>query len=510
MLLKLIPLIPVLPLLATLWIAISYAFGPNRGEVGEKMTSRIALMASGLSLLIILAIDIMSLRYGATPGQVVLGQWLAVGEYQVNISFTLDALGLMMTTLVALIAFLTLRFSVNYMHREAGFQRFFMVMSLFTAAMLLIVSAGNALLMFIGWELAGVSSYLLIAYVFERPTATTNATRAFVTNRIGDAGFILALFLAISGLGGVEWPTLLGANISAGGEMESLGAAMLAGAFLIAALAKSAQFPFAAWIGRALEGPTPSSAIFYGSLMVHAGVYLLIRLQPLFEQVPALSPLLVIFGLISVLYGWLGAQVQSDVKSGLMFATTAQVGLMFIECGLGWYELATWHLMAHASWRALQFLSSPSMLQLVEHPARPVPGWLRRRHWLYNATLQRFWLDELSDSLLVRPTHELAREVERFDATVVNRMVGHEGSGSVTVAESKGGIGTGRGLVGRGMEWLASRMEWLEENLILRSGGEGLIGLIARIGKQAQLIEKLLEQPRYLWLMIMATFVVIF
>jgi NADH:ubiquinone oxidoreductase subunit 5 (subunit L)/multisubunit Na+/H+ antiporter MnhA subunit len=504
-LLELVPLIPLLPLLAALWIAIGYLFGDNRGEAGEKMTSRVALFASGFSLLLIFAIDVVSLNYGMAPGQVVLGEWLAVGDYQVNISFTLDKLGLMMTTLVALIAFLTLRFSVNYMHREAGFQRFFMVMSLFTAAMLLIVSAGNALLMFIGWELAGVSSYLLIAYVFERPTATANATRAFVTNRIGDAGFILALFLAISWFGGVEWPTLLAGSA----ELGSLGAALLAGAFLIAALAKSAQFPFVPWIGRALEGPTPSSAIFYGSLMVHAGVYLLIRLEPLLTQVPALAPLIIILGGLSVLYGWLGSQVQTDVKSGLMFATTAQVGLMFIEIGLGWYELASWHLMAHASWRALQFLSAPSMLMLVEEAAKPVPAWLRKRRWLYNAALQRFWLDDVSDGLLLRPTESLAREVERFDATVVNRMVGHDSSGVVSSAESKGGIGTARGLLGRGMEWLATNLEWLEENLILRGGGEGLMGLIARIGKQAQLIEKLLEQPRYLWLMIMATLVVV-
>ncbi len=508
-LLELIPLVPALPLLAALWIAIGYVVGANRGEAGEKMTSHITLMASGLSLLIILAIDVMSLHYGAAPGQVVLGQWLAVGDYQINISFTLDTLGLAMTTLVALIAFLTLRFSVNYMHREEGFQRFFMVMSLFSAAMLLIVSAGNALLMFIGWELAGVSSYLLIAYVFERPTATANATRAFVTNRIGDAAFILALFLAINWFGGVEWPTLLDASGSAGGGLESLSAGLLATAFLIAALAKSAQFPFAPWIGRALEGPTPSSAIFYGSLMVHAGVYLLIRLQPLFEQVPMLTPLLVLLGLISVLYGWLGAQVQSDVKSGLMFATTAQVGLMFIECGLGWYELASWHLMAHASWRALQFLSAPSIFMLVEQTAKPVPDWLRRRHWLYHATLQRFWLDDLSDGLLVRPSHELAREVERFDTAVINRMVGHDSSGLIAAADSKGQIGTARGVAGHTMEWLATRLEWLENNLILRLGGEGLLGLISRIGKKAQLIETLLEQPRYLWLMIMATFVVI-
>jgi len=495
--LKLIPLIPLLPLLAALWIAIGYAFGGNRGEVGERQTSHLALFASGMSLLIILAVDVMALVDGTAPGQLLVGEWLAVGSFVLNISFTLDTLGLAMTTLVALIAFLTLRFSVNYMHREAGFQRFFMVMSLFSGAMLLIVSAGNAALMFIGWELAGVSSYLLIAYLFDRPTATASATRAFITNRVGDAAFILALFLTITWFGGVEWPDLLQGVT----RLDGLGAGLLAGAFLIAALAKSAQFPFAPWIGRALEGPTPSSAIFYGSLMVHAGVYLLLRLAPLLEQVPALSPLIIIIGLLSTLYGWLGAQVQSDVKSSLIFATTAQVGLMFITIGLGWYEVAALHLMAHASWRALQFLSAPSILVQSEKPPRAVAAWLRRQRWLYHASLQRFWLDDVSDALLLRPTESLAREVEHFDSAVVNRVVGH--------VQSHSEIGTGRGVAGRAMEWLAIRLEWLEENLILRSGGEGLIGLISRIGSQAQAIEKLLERPRYLWLMIMATLVVI-
>ncbi len=498
--LKLLPLIIALPLIAALCIAAGYAFGGKRGETAEKMTSRIALSASGLSLLLVIIIDLATLYHGRVPGQLVLGEWLAVGDYRMNISFTLDGLGLAVTSLVALIAFLTLRFSVNYMHREAGFQRFFMVMSLFTAAMLLIVSAGNALIMFIGWELAGVSSYLLIAYVFERPTATANATRAFVTNRIGDAGFILAMFLAFSWFGSVEWPTLLQSGVVLG----SLQADLLAGAFLLAALAKSAQFPFTPWVGRALEGPTPSSAIFYGSLMIHAGVYLLLRLEPLLQQVPILSPLLLTLGALSALYGWLGSQVQSDAKSGLMFATTAQVGLMFIEIGLGWYALASWHLLAHAAWRALQFLSAPSVLVLVESQAKPVAGWLRRRHWLYNAALQRFWLDEVSDGLLLRPTRSLAHEVQRFDSTVLNRIAGHTDSHTRC-----SDIGTGLGAAGRSMEWLARRLEWLEENLILHSGGEGLLALITRIGHYAQQAERLLERPRYLWLMIMATFVVI-
>ena len=164
---KLVWLIPLLPLLAATAIGIGYITGLNRGEAGERQTRRIAVGAGLLSLLLVLLIDGYALLEGA-PEQLGFGTWLHSGEYTIRLSFTLDALGLSMTTLVALLSVLTLRFSVNYMHREAGYQRFFMTLSLFMAAMLLIVMAGNALLAFVGWELAGVSSYLLINYAFDR------------------------------------------------------------------------------------------------------------------------------------------------------------------------------------------------------------------------------------------------------------------------------------------------------------------------------------------------------
>jgi NADH:ubiquinone oxidoreductase subunit 2 (subunit N) len=511
-------LIPLLPILAATWIGVGYLFGFNRGEAGERQTAQAALAAAGLALLLILAIDILAVINGV-PGQLRFGQWLVSGEYQVWISFTLDALGLAMTTLVAFISFLTIRFSVNYMHREAGFQRFFMILSLFTGAMLLVMMAGNALLVFIGWELAGVSSYLLIGYVFNRTTATENANRAFVTNRIGDAGFIMALFLSFTWTGGVEWSDIL----VGGFGLTSLSAGLLASGFLLAALAKSAQLPFVPWISRALEGPTPSSAIFYGSLMVHAGVYLVIRLESLFQQVPALMVLLFLIGLLTVLYGYFCGLVQTDIKSALMFSTTAQVGLMFMACGLGWFTLAAWHLALHAMFRAYQFLHAPALLQWVARPARPVPAWLQRRQWLFNASLQRFWLDNLADWLVIRPTDSLSRDLQHFDEQVVNRLVGLPGSagavsslaqwedrkrGYASLSE-EGGVGYGRGVLGSLMEHVAAGLQWFEEQLILKSGGEGLLKIIQRIGIELQQIEQLLSQPRYLWLIIMATFVII-
>lgn len=509
-------LIPLLPILAAALIGVTYVFAGNRGEVGEKLTSRIALGAAALTLLLQLAIDIQAWM-GTIPGQINMGTWLSSGDYRLEISFTLDTLGLVMSTLVALLSLLTIKFSINYMHREAGFQRFFMILSLFMGAMLLIVMGGSVAMVFIGWELAGVSSFLLIGYSLDRDNATSNANRAFITNRIGDAGFILGIFLTFTWLGDIDW-----ASIAAGAEkLETLSAGVLAAGFLLAALVKSAQVPFSPWIARALEGPTPSSAIFYGSLMVHAGVYLLIRLEPVFQQAPAVMVLLAVFGAVTALYGWLVGMVQTDVKSSLMFSTTAQVGLMFFECGLGLFELAAWHMSLHAIWRAYQFLHAPALMHMVNGSARPAPRWLTRSRRLYTAALQRFWLDQLAEWLLIRPTRNLSRDTRNFDEQVVSRVVGLPGQvnaiSSLAQWEQRkqgyisveGEIGRGRGALGRLMEWLASLLNWFEERLVLQTGGGGLGNLIRTLGGYVKQIEELLAQPRYLLLLIMATFVVI-
>lgn len=510
-------LIPLLPLVAAVAIAGGYIQGGNRGESGERLTSRLSLSAISLSLLLALLADAMALLAGSSPGQIDYGRWLASGEYQFRISFLLDRFGLVMTTLVTLISLLMLRFSVNYMHREAGYQRFFMIMNLFVSGMLLIVMAGSASLLFVGWELAGVSSYLLIAYAFDRPTSTSNATRAFITNRVGDVGLITAIFLLFYWVGSVEWDRLFAASTG----LSTLNADMLAGAFLLAALAKSAQLPFSPWIARALEGPTPSSAIFYGSLMSHAGIFLVIRLEPLFIEAPGLLMLMLLLGLLTAVYGFLGSLVQTDVKSALIFSSTGQVGLMFFACGLGWFEVAAWHLVLHAIWRAYQFLHAPALLQLVSRPARPVASWLQRHRRLYIATLQRFWLDQLIDWLLVTPTRSLAQDAQNFDEQVVNRLLGMPTqSGAVSTLsewqkrrDQEGqydeGVGQGRGLAGALMERVASAFYWFEEQWILKSGGEGLLRLLGFLGGYLLKIDLLLSRPRYLLLLVMATIVVI-
>ena len=501
LLFKAIWLAPLLPLLAAAAIAARMLAGA-RGDASEPATARLAEGAASLALLLLLALDAVALAFGV-PGQLTFGRWFASGGVEVAFSFLADGRGLGFATLIAFVALIALRFSRNYLHREAGFHRFFMAMCLFLAGMQLIALSGNAVLAFAGWELAGVSSYLLIGYAYERPTASGNALFAFVANRIGDAGFVLGITLAFLFLGNAEWTQL-----SAGGGLDRVTARLLLFGFLLAAVAKSAQLPFSPWITRALEGPTPSSAIFYGALMVHAGVFLVIRLEPVLLLVPDVMVYLVLIGAATALYGWLAGLVQSDVKSSLVFATLSQVGLMFIACGLGWFTLAAWHLALHAAWRAWQFLMAPSYMHLVSAPAAPPPAWLAGRQGLYAAALARFWLDALANAALLRPARRLAEDTRRLDENVLAPLVGmpDEARAAETVEDE---VIRGHGLAGRFLAWLAGHLQRFETHLVLRGGGGPMARLLKGAGEYFRAAEALLEQPRYLLLLVVATFVVI-
>lgn len=506
--------VPTLPLIGALWIAIGYISGSNRGEAGERMTHLSAMLVNGLAFLLMFAYLITSL-FRDLQSEVELGEWLASGPYSIALNFSLDHIGLLLGLLVTTITLITTRFSINYMHREAGYQRFFIVLLIFSSAMSLLVLAGNAGLAFVAWEMAGISSYLLIAYNLERENATENANRALITNRVGDVLFILGLFLALTWTGSLNWN-----EMAKGGEqLSTLYSGILGICFIIAAMVKSALFPFSQWINKALEGPTPSSAVFYGSLMVHAGIILLLRMQPLMEQVPVLMWFMVFIGLLTTLYGYLSGLVQTDVKSALIFATTTQVGLIFIMMGLGWFEFALWYTIAHAIWRAWQFLAAPAFMQLLQQPVRQVPEWISRYQRLYIISLQRFWLDQITDWLLVRPTLALARDLHKFDDRIIGRIIGKPSlSGVITslaawqqqqVSTTTQPVIQGRGTLGRLLHHLAYLFQWFEEQLILKAGEGGLLNSIRHLGHYILHIDLLLSHPRYLMLIIMVTFVVI-
>ncbi len=493
-------LVPLLPLLAAMVVGLRVLLGRCAGDAGEVPTARLSELAGLGSLLLLLLIDLAVYWHG-WPGQRVFATWFAAAHWRGQISFLLDALSLPVATLSALIGWLVVRFSAAYLHREAGFNRYFIVLGLFLSGLQALLLAGNGLLLFLGWEMCGVASFLLIGYAWQRPLATGNALFAFVSNRVGDAGLLFSLGLAAYWAGSFEWPALFDAQLS----LVDLRVLVLG--FAVAALAKSAQLPFTPWIARALEGPTPSSAIFYGALLVHAGVFLMLRLSPLLAQLPDVQVALVVIGALTALYAWLCGLVQSDVKSALIFATVFQVGLMFVAIGLGWTTLATWHLCLHAAWRAWQFLLAPSWLQLTRGRPAPPPRWLVRSQTLYTAALQRFWLDRLGIILLAAPTAAIARDVRALEENFIDRVIGEPGRGRAVAPERP--LVQADGLPGRLLALLADFLQRIENRLLLRGRGGAAERLLREAGRWLVTLEGLLEQPRYLMMAVMATFVVI-
>jgi NADH:ubiquinone oxidoreductase subunit 2 (subunit N) len=511
--------LPLIPLVASLGIAlmvvrhggeaVDLAAADNR----EPPTARLALLAAWSVLLLLLAMDVAAFWVGV-PGQVSYGNWMTIGVEALPLAFSVDALSLGVATAMAFVALITLRFSRQYLHREAGFHRFFLVMGLFFAGMLLIVLAGTAVLAFVGWELAGVSSYLLIGYAYDRDTASRNALFAILTNRIGDGGFLIGIALAFVYVGSVAWADFG----SAADPLDPLIARLMALCFVTAALVKSSQLPFSSWIARALEGPTPSSAIFYGAVMIHAGVYLVLRLEPLLRQVPDVMLLLAVVGAATALYGWLVGMVQTDIKSSLVFATLSQVGLMFLACGLGFFTFAAVHLVAHTLWRAYQFLRAPGYVALMPRPAPVAPLWLtgrgtntRGRQWLYTAALQRFWLDALARATVQRPFQSMAEDARRLDDEVIGPLAGapQPNTSKTQAAEAGDAVIHSPGLVGRVLLLLADRLQQFESRLILHGGDTPLSRAMQSAGGYLRAAEALLEQPRYLLVLVIATFVVI-
>jgi NADH:ubiquinone oxidoreductase subunit 5 (subunit L)/multisubunit Na+/H+ antiporter MnhA subunit len=241
--------------------------------------------------------------------------------------------------------------------------------------------------------------------------------------------------------------------------------------------------------------------------MVHAGVYLLLRLEPLLQQVPDLMLGLAAIGALTAIYAWLCGLVQSDVKSALIFATLFQVALMFVEIGLGWTTLASVHLCLHAAWRTWQFLLAPSWLAITRQRPPPPPAWLRRNQLLYTIALQRFWLDRVGHALFVQPTASFAHDLRGFEEHFLDPALGRAGQGQPVHAERP--LVVADGLPGRLLAAISDVLQNVENHLLLRGRGGTAEKLLHRVGSYLRTLETLLEQPRYLMMAVMATFVVI-
>jgi NADH:ubiquinone oxidoreductase subunit 5 (subunit L)/multisubunit Na+/H+ antiporter MnhA subunit len=355
--------------------------------------------------------------------------WFEVGNYGFELSLQLDLLSLPLVALTVLLAALIGSFSTRYLHRDPGYLRFFLLLQLFTAAALLLFMADGLDGLLAGWELVGITSVLLIAFFQTRPEPVRNALRVFGTYRAADLFMLLAVFLAHHGFHTASWAAMFSGQWPAhASAIEGHGLGWIAALLVMAASGKSAQGPFCGWLARAMEGPTPSSAIFYGAISVHAGIYLLLRVQPLIASSEAATVLLLIIGATTALLGTLVHRTCADVKTSLTYAVQTQLGLIFVEIALGWTQLALLHLVSHALLRTLQFLRAPSMLR-DHHRVHAAAGgeleptgahweqWLPKplQLWLYRVALGRGFYDPLVDRLIIAPIEAVARMLRRLE-----------------------------------------------------------------------------------------------
>lgn len=359
----------------------------------------------------------------------------AAPHYGFELGVLVDATSLVYLVLTSVLSGTVGAFSLRYLEGERGAGRFFELLMLFAAGLSLLVLAESLDLLFIGWELVGITSALLIAFYRDRTGPVRHGLLAFAIYRVCDALLLTALVVTHHLTGTGSLPAAFAAPIT------PLGATALGLLLLFASLGKSAQFPFSGWLPRAMEGPTPSSAIFYGALSVHAGAYLLIRTAPLWDSSTIASAAIVIVGVVSAFFGTFAGRVQTDAKSSLAYASVAQVGLIFVEIGLGWTTLALVHVAGHATLRTLELLRAPSLLldyqRLEAELGRSVPAtgahyerWLPTslRVRLYRFALGRAGVDVLATRLVARLTTLVAAgdRLDRQLAAAVDRRAAFE------------------------------------------------------------------------------------
>ena len=355
------------------------------GIAGRKfpraLVSTVALIATLIPALIVAKLWLYMKSAGAPDHFAITGApWIAINGFQVNFAFVIDHLTLIMLGIVTGVGFLIHVYSVGYMAEEEGYWRFFAYLNLFMFFMLVLVLAASFLLLFVGWEGVGLASYLLIGFYFRRDSAADAGKKAFIVNRVGDFGFLLAMFLIIAHFGSLDFANVFG-------RVDALPSG-LTGGFLTAiclllfvgATGKSAQIPLYIWLPDAMEGPTPVSALIHAATMVTAGVYMVARCHVLFDRSPFALAIVAIIGCATAFFAATIGMVQHDIKRVLAYSTVSQLGYMFLGCGVAAYSAGIFHLMTHAFFKALLFLAAGSVIHALsgEQDMR-VMGGLRKR-----------------------------------------------------------------------------------------------------------------------------------
>lgn len=340
------------------------------------------------------------------------------GHFHLRIKFVFDRLSVPFVIMSLVLCGVIGAFALRYLHLDEGYFRFFIFYAVFQLGMVISSLAGTIETLFMGWELVGLSSALLVAFFHDRPAPVQNGLRVWSIYRVADAAFLIAALTLHHLSGSGDFEGLMGKGDWPGGHATiTQSQALLVGTLLlIAAAGKSALVPFSGWLPRAMEGPTPSSAVFYGALSVHLGAFLLLRVSPVLELSPVLCGLVVGLGFITMVFAAMAARVQADVKSALSFASLVQVSIIVMEIGLGLRYIALIHIIGHACVRTLQLVRAPSLLKdynvlenaLGDHLPESRSFWERwlspeLRARIYRFAWERGYLDSLLDDFVVRP-----------------------------------------------------------------------------------------------------------
>jgi NADH-quinone oxidoreductase subunit L len=371
-------LIPVLPLIGA---AINGWFGKR---FSRQTVSGVALAFSGAAFAKVL---VTAAQFSALnlPHMETVATWIRAGGFQADFAFYLDQLSLIMLLVVTGVGFLIHIYSIGYMWEEEGFYRFFAYLNLFMFFMLTLVLASNYLVMFIGWEGVGLASYLLIGFWFTKDEAASAGKKAFIVNRIGDFGFLIALFLMIQHFGSLDFTQVL--QIAYSRNVESgVGLLTLIGLLLmVGAAGKSAQLPLYVWLPDAMQGPTPVSALIHAATMVTAGVYMVSRSHLIFERAPLAMMAVAIVGTLTALFAATIGICQTDIKKVLAYSTISQLGYMFMACGVGAFSMGIFHLMTHAFFKGLLFLAAGAVIHSVsgEQDMRKMGGLRTKIPWTF-------------------------------------------------------------------------------------------------------------------------------
>src|SRR6185503_15117868 len=375
------------------------------GLLGRSIGDRAAMAVSVLCMLVAAALGPIAcfqlVSGGTDPGIVSLGTWVEAGRFHVDWALRYDTLSAAMVAMVTFVSMLIHVYSIGYLgHDSYPRYRFFSYLSLFTFSMLMLVTADNLLQLFFGWEGVGLCSYLLIGYWYDRPSANAAAIKAFIVNRIGDLGFAVGVALVFMKFGSIEFSTIFSDVPQHMSDMYSV----LGGTFpayevigvllFIGAMGKSAQIGLHVWLPDAMEGPTPVSALIHAATMVTAGVFLVARMSPIYEFAPFALGLVTFVGATTALFAATVGCVQNDIKRVIAYSTCSQLGYMFVAAGVGAYQVSIFHLITHAFFKALLFLSAGSVIHAMsdEQDIRRMGGLAR----LIPVTCLVMWIGNLA------------------------------------------------------------------------------------------------------------------